>query len=129
MGRCMLLVFNFLFLTRYLFFKALCSYIISNDILAFTKYDVVTKVNIINESPIQIPIITLCNLNGYTTEATQELINRIRKEIQIQNQSFESEEEETKYIRSSFLIKVTALDEVDKRALGKLIFFTFFFCQ
>jgi len=48
----------------------LCSYMVSKSILDYLNHDVVTKIRIENEVPIEFPTITICNLNPFYKNKT-----------------------------------------------------------
>ena len=83
---------------------------IITNALDFLQYDVVTKINIINESPITFPAITFCNLNGFSSDFATSLINSLNNSMrQLSNPD---------QLRQLVEIKASLLDDTEKKQLG-----------
>ncbi len=83
--------------------------IITNT-LDFLQYDVVTKINIINESPITFPAITFCNLNGFSSDYATSLINSLNNSMRYSP--------DPDQLRDLFEIKAALLNDTEKQQLG-----------
>jgi len=56
------LVIRLIWLLSLLIFSALCSFLIAKTITNYLQYEVVTKINLVNENPSPFPTISICNL-------------------------------------------------------------------
>jgi len=56
-----------------------CFYMVTKSVMDYLNHDVVTKIRVFNEAPIEFPTITICNLNPFTTNASIEYINNMKQ--------------------------------------------------
>ena len=93
---------------------------ILKNVSDFLKYDIVTKFNLINENPITFPTITFCNMNGFTSIKSFEILSNITKNKIYQNQtnSTHSSQNELNEIENEFRIHVASLDDETKKLFG-----------
>ena len=61
----------------FLSFSALTCYLLVSNVLSFYMYNVSTSVQIVDESPSAFPAITICNVNPFTTQAAEELLEQL----------------------------------------------------
>ena len=98
----------------------ICASAIISNIFDFLQYNVVTKVNIINETPITFPAVTICNLNGFSSTSASELVNSIALSLSHSNESNNSNFGIDR-LRNVFEIKASLLEDSAKKELGMQI--------
>ena len=52
----------------------LCSYVVVNNIIQFMKYDVTTKIRIVDQQSVIFPVISICNMNPLVTPSAGRYI-------------------------------------------------------
>ena len=68
---------KFVWLGLFLFFSGITVFFVAKNIADFNVYETVSKIEIINEKPMEFPVITICNANPYTSLTAKELISNI----------------------------------------------------
>ena len=58
-------------------FAAATAWVVYLGIFNYFEYDIVTKLDVINQRPADFPVITICNSNPFTTKGAQDLISNI----------------------------------------------------
>lgn len=53
------------------------SYLSIKNLMDYLTFDVTTKINIINESPIVFPTITICNINPFSGNLSNDIIDQL----------------------------------------------------
>jgi len=64
-------------LVCFLLFSGGTTLLVLTNIFEYYMYEVVSKIEIINEKPIEFPAVTICNANPFTTPYAQDLLSNI----------------------------------------------------
>ena len=70
-------VLKFVWLVCFLLFSVVTAFCVARNFHDYYSYEVVFKIEIVNEKPIEFPAITICNANPFTTLSAQDLLNNI----------------------------------------------------
>lgn len=70
----------------FLMATGLCSFLIFTSTSSYLQYDVVTKIQLFKESPVEFPVVTLCNNNIFAKNPSYTIINEVIRSIH--NQTF-----------------------------------------
>lgn len=68
---------KFVWLVCFLLFSAATAFCVARNLHDYYSFEVVSKIEIVNEKPIEFPAITICNANPFTTLSAQDLLNNI----------------------------------------------------
>ena len=71
-----------------------CSYLVFQSICNYLQFDVVTKIQLFKESPVDFPVVSFCNNNMFAKNFSYEIINGIIKNVY--NQTFDEYHESAK---------------------------------
>ena len=72
----------------------LCSFLIFKSITNYLQFDVVTKIQLFKESPVEFPVVTLCNNNILAKNLSYKIINEVIQSVH--NQTFNEYHESAK---------------------------------
>ena len=64
----------------FLFFTALTLFLIGRDLVNYFEYEVVSKIEVFDQKPIEFPTVTICDGNPFTSETAERLIDKIVNE-------------------------------------------------
>jgi hypothetical protein len=70
-------ILKLVWLIFFLIFTALTGYFVSKNVIDYYSREVISKIEIINEKPIEFPVITLCNANPFMSQKAQEIFSNI----------------------------------------------------
>jgi hypothetical protein len=94
-----------------------CFYMVTRSIMDFLGYEVVTKIRVFNEVPIEFPTITICNINPFTTSASLELFNQTFNNVK-GSYSNDSDEVEDVFDRFLLAAKNPSYGDENRKALS-----------
>ena len=94
-------------------FLSYCSLSIIRSINSYYNWEYVTKIDVIQEIPMEFPAVTICNLNIYATDYAQRLLNQILlqfwniSEINAINESYSYNE----FLNIKYLFQMAAMSD------------------
>ena len=71
------LAIRLLWITCTLISAGLCAFMIISSVNEYFEYDVVTKIRVIDQVPLEFPTITICSLNPFESEFASEIFRNI----------------------------------------------------
>ena len=96
---------RFIWMFFFVIFTGFTGYFVAKNVIDFYDYETISKIEIINEKPMEFPTITICNANPYTTKEAEELIKKEKKL---------AEKEEKKKAAREFAIKKKEQEDAAK---------------
>jgi len=78
--RTNILILKLIWLAFLLIATGACIYMCTEAVLDYLDWEVLTKVRVYSEIPIEFPVITVCNLNPWTGNLSVDLMRKIYEE-------------------------------------------------
>jgi hypothetical protein len=100
--------FKIMYMCFFLICSSLCAYMLAKSVLDYTKYDVVTEIDVIYETPTQFPTITFFNLKNPSAnlKLSEFLINCNFNDYPCDSEDFEEIRDKFGYISYQFNKKI-----------------------
>jgi hypothetical protein len=69
-------IIQIIWLTCFLISTGMCAFMVGRSIIDFLSYDVTTKIRVYSEFSSEFPVITICNINPFTKNASLQLLKQ-----------------------------------------------------
>ena len=115
------IIIKILWIIFFLAAIASCSYMIASNITDFYNYDVISKTEIITETRMLFPTVTICNIESLVSEYAQDLEKKYAAAYDISLDSNSTEDLNANMYDISYIVKIIAyknFTDQEKQRLG-----------